>query len=59
MVMVVTCMQIKQRFYKFKVKDNVSWYNFCLGSVLKHFVIDEQSKIPLNGTVYDFSVDHS
>ena len=59
MVMGVTCMQIKQRFYKLKVKDNISWYNFCLGSVSKDFAIDKQSKIPLNGTVYDFSVDHS
>ena len=23
----------KTEIYKFKAKDNISWYNFCLGSV--------------------------
>ena len=32
------------------MKDNVSWYNFCLGSVSKDFTKDEQSEV---------SVDHS
>ena len=45
--------------YKFKAEDNISWYNFCLGSVSQNFTKDEQSEISLNGTVYDFSVDHS
>ena len=39
---------------KFKVNGNTSWYNFRLGSKSK----DEQNKIPLNVTVYNFSVDH-
>ena len=39
--------------------DNISWYNFCLGSVSKEFTKDEQNEISLNGTLYDFSVDHS
>ena len=30
-----------------------------LGSVLKDFTKDEQTKTPLNGTVYGFSLDHS
>ena len=58
MAMRVTCMQIKQ-IYKVNVKDIISWYNFCLGSVSKGFTKDENSKISLHGTVYDFSVDHS
>ena len=49
MVMSVTCMQIKQ-IYKFKAKDNISWYNFCLGSVSE----DELREISLSGAVYDF-----
>ena len=53
-----TAMYIKQIF-KFKAKDNISWYNFCLGSKSKDFTKNEQSEISLNGTVYDFSVSHS
>ena len=41
------------------MKDNVTWYNFCLGSISKDFTKDEQSEISFNGTVYDFSFDHS
>ena len=37
----------------------MSWYNFSLGSVSKDFTKDGQSEISLNGTLYDFSVDHS
>ena len=39
--------------------DNAPLYRFCLGSISKDFSKDEQSRIYLNGTVYDFSVDHS
>ena len=53
-----TAMYMKQIF-KFKAKDNISWYNFCLGSKSKDFTKNEQSEISLNGTVYDFSVSHS
>ena len=49
----------KTEIYKFKAKDNVSWNNFCLGSVSRDFTKDEQSKISLNGAVSDFLVDHS
>ena len=44
---------------KFKTKDNIRWYDFCLGSISKDFTKNEQSEISLNGTVYDFLVDHS
>ena len=40
-------------------KYKISQHNFCLGNVLKDFTNDEQSETSLNGTVYDFSVDHS
>ena len=33
--------------YKFKAKDKISWYNFCLGSVPKDFTKDEQSDMVL------------
>ena len=49
----------KTEICKFKANDNISWYNFCLGSVLKDFKKDVQSEISLIDTVYDFSVDHS
>ena len=49
----------KTEIYKFKAKDNIIWYNFCLRSVSKDFSKDEEHEIYLNGTVYDFSVDHS
>ena len=49
----------KTEICKFKTKDNISWYDFCLGSISKDFTKNEQSEISLNGTVYDFLVDHS
>ena len=49
----------KTEICKFKAKDNISWYTFCLGSVSKDFAKDEQSEISFNGTVFDFSVGHS
>ena len=49
----------KKEIWKFKTYDNIRWYNFCLGCKSKDFTIDEQSGISLDGTVYDFSVDHS
>ena len=49
----------KTDIYKLKGKDNRSWYNFCLGSLSKDFTKDQQTKISLNGTVHDFSADHS
>ena len=58
MVMRITCMQIKQ-IYKCKAQDNIILYNCCLRSISKDFTKDELSEIFLNGTVYDFSVDHS
>ena len=30
-----------------------------MGGISKDFEKDEQSEIALNGTVYDFSIDHS
>ena len=48
----------KTEIYKFKAKDNISWYNFCLESVSKDFTKDQQSEVSLNGIVYDFWVDH-
>lgn len=44
---------------KSKVPCNISWCEFCLGSVSKDFTKDQQSEDSLNGTVYNFSVDHS
>ena len=49
----------KTEICKFKANNNIIWYNFCLGSVSKDFIKDEQSEFFLNGTVYDISVDHS
>ena len=49
----------KTEICKFKAKDNISWYDFCLGSISKDFTKNEKSEISLNGTVYDFLVDHS
>ena len=49
----------KTEIYIFKVKDNITWYNFCLGSISKDFTKYEQREISLNGAVHDFSVDHS
>ena len=49
----------KTEIFKFKAKDNISWYNFCVRRVSQDFAKDEQSEISLNGTVHDFSVEHS
>ena len=49
----------KTKICKFTMKDNISWYNFYLGSISKDFIQDKQKEISLNGTVYDFSVNHS
>ena len=35
----------KTEIYKFKAKDNIGWYTFCLGSISKDFTKDEQSEI--------------
>ena len=54
-----SCLYVnKTEIFKFKAKDNIRWYNLCLGSISKDFTKDEQSEISVNGTVYDFSVDH-
>ena len=49
----------KKEICKLNAKDNVSWYNFYLGSITKDFTKDEQREISLNGTVYKFSFVHS
>lgn len=51
-------MLIKQ-IWKFKVHDDIQWYEFYMGRVSKDFRKDEMSEISLNGTLYDFLVDHS
>ena len=55
-----SCLYVnKTEICKFKGKDNISWYNFCLGSVSQDFTKDQQSEIALIGAVYDLSVEHS
>ena len=49
----------KTKIDKFKAKDDISWYYFCLGSISKGFTKNEQSETFLNGIVNDSSVDHS
>ena len=49
----------KTKIYKFKARDSRSWYEFYLGGVSKDFAESEQSEMSLNGTVYDFLLDHS
>ena len=40
---------------KFKMNDNIYWYNFCLRSISKDSTKDERRKISLNSNVYNFS----
>ena len=49
----------KTKIYKFKVHDNIRWNEFCLGSISKYFMENEQSEISLNGSEYEFSLNHS
>ena len=49
----------KTDIYKFKAKDNISWYNFCSESMSLDFTKDEQIETSLNGIVYNISVSHS
>ena len=49
----------KIEIFKFKANDNISSYNFCLGSVSRDFTKDEQSETSLNDTVNDSSFGHS
>ena len=49
----------KTEIPKFKTRNNIPWYEFCLGSISKDFTKGKMSEISLNGTVYDFSIDHS
>ena len=49
----------KTEICKLKANNNISWNNFCFGSISNDFTKGEQSEIFLNGTVYDFPVDHS
>ena len=48
----------KTEICKSKANDNISWFNFCLGSMSKDFTKDELSEV-LNRIVNDFSVDHN
>ena len=41
--------------FKCKGVDNISPYQFCLGSVSKDF---SNNKVALNGTLYDFSIQY-
>ena len=41
----------KTESFKFKGKDNISWYKFCLRSTSKDFTKDGQKEISLNDTV--------
>ena len=47
----------RTEIYKFKATDDISWFNFCLVSDQK--ILQKMSSVSLNGTVYDFSVNHS
>ena len=49
----------KTEISKFEAKDNINWYNSCIGGISQDFTKIEQSEITSNGTVYDFSFDHS
>ena len=40
----------KTDIWNFKANDNMSWYDFCLGSISKDFTKDEQRGISLNVT---------
>ena len=51
----------KTEIFKFKGKDNISWYKFCLRSTSKDFTKDGQKEISLNDTAilwFDFPVDN-
>ena len=39
--------------------DNIRWNEFCLGSISKYFMENKQSEISLNGSEYEFSLNHS
>ena len=43
---------------KFKANNNISWFNFSLGNILKDFAKDEQRETSFNDPVFDFPVDH-
>ena len=47
----------RTEIYKFKATDDISWFNFCLVSDQK--ILQKMSSVSLNGTVYDFPVNHS
>ena len=49
----------KTEIYKIKVHNKIRWYEFYLGNLSKGFTKNEQSKIFLNGSVYDFLLDHN
>lgn len=49
----------KTEICKFRVPNNIPWCEFCLGSISKYFTKDKLNEISLDGTVFDFSVDHS
>ena len=47
----------KTKIYKFKLKENIIWYNFSLRRVSKAFTKDELSELSFNGTEYDFQLN--
>ena len=49
----------KIEIWKVNALYNISWYEFRLGHVSKNFTQNRMKELSLNGTLYDFSVDHS
>ena len=46
----------KTEICKFNGNKNITWYNFCLGSIAKNFTKDEQGEISLNSTVVQYMI---
>ena len=49
---------VDESYLHVKNYDNISWYDFCLGSIPKDFTKDDLSELSLNVTIYRFSLDH-
>ena len=59
MLIIVICLLMENKSFKFK-DDNVNFLTqFCLGSISNGFSATESRKVSLNENKYDFSVDYT
>ena len=58
-LVIVICLLMEKKYLSRKPIIKILTFQFCLGSISNGFSATESREVFLNGTVYDFSVDHN